>query len=294
MLEIIVPETFHNLPLKDFLRRYAGISLSLWRKIKHTGTVSVNGLQVTLPVNVQSGDVVGLTWQQESNLLPVAMPLSIIYEDSYLLVINKPPGLLVHPTTQEHTLSLANGVLAYYQQQNIACSFHPVHRLDRNTSGLILIAKFPHIQHMLSSANLKSIQRIYWALASGNMEQQQGIIDAPIGRSKDSIIQRTIDPDGQAAITAYKVLQNFPLGCLLELQLFTGRTHQIRVHLSSLGHPLWGDDLYGGSTALIQRHALHSYRMTFKHPVTGQILDLTTPLPEDMYNLMQFLDQPVE
>ncbi|CUH97847.1 hypothetical protein P22_3994 [Propionispora sp. 2/2-37] len=283
MLDITVPESLQGLTLKDFLRRHAGISLSLWRKIKNTGSVSINGYPVlSFHTLLQGGDIITLTWEQSSALIAIAIPLAIKYEDDYVLIVNKPAGMLVHPISQQQSPSLANAVIAYYHYQKLSSGFHPVHRLDRNTSGLILIAKYPHIQHMLSLNNMKSIKRKYLALVSGHLSDKSGFIDAPIGRSPRSIIERIVTSAGKPALTLYKVIATFPGYSLLELELLTGRTHQIRVHLSHIGHPLLGDDLYGGPIDLIKRQALHSYCLSFQHPVQNQPVYISCPIPEDM------------
>lgn len=288
MLNITVPDALQGLTLKDYLRRHAGISLSLWRKIKNTGSVSINGHPVlSFHALLQGGDIITLTWEQVSALVAIDIPLTIEYEDDYVLIVNKPAGMLVHPTSQQKSPSLANAVIAYYHHQKLSSGFHPVHRLDRNTSGLILIAKYPHIQHMLSRNNMKSIKRKYLALANGHLSDKNGFIDAPIGRSPHSIIERTVTPDGQPALTSYKVITAFHGYSLLELELLTGRTHQIRVHLSHIGHPLLGDDLYGGSTDLIKRQALHSHCLSFLHPVHNRPVHISCPIPEDMSVLLK-------
>ena len=235
------------------------------------------------------GDIITVNWQQACTIIPTELPLTICYEDDYMLIIDKPAGMLVHPTTSEHLTTLANAVMHYFSGKKLPYNFHPVHRLDRNTSGLVLIAKQPHIQHLLSRNDIKHIKRQYLALALGTLIPADGTIDAPIARHPDSIIQRIVDQNGQHAITYYKTLKVLNNASLIELTLLTGRTHQIRVHLSHIGHPLLGDDLYGGSRERIGRQALHAARLHFPHPVTGEIIDISSPLPADLRELIKVL-----
>lgn len=286
MINFTIPDTITPLPLKDYLRKHLGLSLTIWRKIKQTGTILINGQPLPYHTLVQAGDKILISWFEECTIKPEALPLDICFEDDSLLIINKPAGMLVHPTTQEDSATLANGIMFYYQQNQLYYGFHPVHRLDRNTSGLLVIAKLPHIQHLLSHNNAKPIRRQYLAVASGIFKQAEGFIDAPIGRNPNSIIERMICPDGKPAKTLYRVIKNLVQASFIELELLTGRTHQIRVHLSHIGHPLLGDDLYGGSTELINRQALHAGRLTFTHPISGKIIDISAQLPSDIVKLI--------
>ncbi len=286
-MDLLVPDSTGPIPIKDYLRRHIGFSLTIWRKIKHSGTLLVNDQKIPLNHILSPGDKITVNWQQECTIIPTELPLTICYEDEYLLIVDKPAGMLVHPTTSEHQMTLGNAIMYYFQKNQLPYSFHPVHRLDRNTSGLVLIAKLPHIQHLLSHNDIKNIKRQYLAFVSGLIIPDEGIIDAPIARHPDSIIQRVVDENGQNATTKYKVIKNFKEASLVELALLTGRTHQIRVHLSFLGHPLLGDDLYGGSRNLIGRQALHAARLYFTHPVSGEIIDISSPLPADLLELIE-------
>lgn len=289
MLDFLVPKTVTPMPIKDFLRRHIGFSLTIWRKIKLSGTLVVNSHTVAINHIVYPGDNITVNWQEACTIVPTELPLTICYEDDYILIIDKPAGMLVHPTTSENISTLANAVIHYFRSKQLPYIFHPVHRLDRNTSGLVLIAKQPHIQHLLSRNDIKNINRQYLALASGTIEPTIGTIDAPIARHPDSIIQRMVHDSGQHATTCYKVLKKFNTASLVELTLLTGRTHQIRVHLSHIGHPLLGDDLYGGSRDLITRQALHAARLYFTHPVSGKAIDVSSPLPADLRELITVL-----
>jgi len=288
-MDFLVPDSIDPLPIKDFLRRHLGFSLTVWRKIKHAGTLRVNNQPILITHIVHPGDTVSILYEQTCTILPTQLPLTICYEDEYLMIVDKPAGMLVHPTTSEHAFTLANAVMHHFHIQNLPYNFHPVHRLDRNTSGLVLIAKLPHIQHLLSLNSIKHIKRQYIAIASGIIMPIEGTIDAPIARHPDSIIERMVHDHGQSATTCYKVLTQLNNASIVELTLLTGRTHQIRVHLSHIGHPLLGDDLYGGSKEQIERQALHAARLYFSHPVSGKIVDISSPLPPDLVSLIREL-----
>lgn len=288
MPDFRVPASCPILPVKDFMRRHAGLSLTLWRKIKNSGRITINARLAAINDLVYPGDIITVSWPNNSSIAPENLPLTVLYEDEWLLAVDKPAGMLVHPTTGQHSGTLGNAVLHYYSTKNYRYGFHPVNRLDRNTSGLVLIAKRPDIQYLLNQ-NLKQITKQYFAIAAGIPNPPQGVIDVPIGRKPGSIIEREVRPDGQQAITHYCVLTPLSNACLLNITLETGRTHQIRVHLSYIGCPLIGDDLYGGPTNLINRQSLHAAKLSLPHPVTKQQITIASPLPADLTNLLTHL-----
>ncbi len=284
MIEFSTPDDGKELPINVVLKQ-AGISLTLWRKIKREGSIFINGLKSTDYRYLRPGDKVTLSWPVSCNITPYNNMLSLGYEDEYLIVVDKPAGILVHPTGTETNKTIANMVINYYRKQNTFLGFHPVHRLDRNTSGLVLIAKHPHIQHWFS-ADKSNFQRYYFAMVQGIPCPTIGSINLPIGRNSSSIIERQVRSDGQAAITHYKVVQRFNNASLLRISLDTGRTHQIRVHMAAIGCPIIGDDLYGQASPLISRQALHAYRIIFRHPRANLPVSVFSPLPQDMLQLI--------
>ncbi len=271
-----------ELPAKTYLTRSRGISGGLWKRIKHSGTFCKNGIPaIAARTAVRDGDVLSYALPIVSSVAPEALPLDICREDDDVLILNKPAGMLVHPTTQERHGTVANAVLGLYAARGDRLNFHPCHRLDRNTSGLLLIAKRPEVQYYFTKHQC-AVRREYLALAEGTLAPPAGTIDAPIARALPSIILRCVAPAGKPARTHYRTEASDGRYSLLRLTLETGRTHQIRVHLAHLGHPLLGDDLYGGRTDAIARHALHAARLTLRHPRTEESLTVEASLPADM------------
>lgn len=288
MLDLLVSTELSALPLKEFLRK-SGLSLTLRRRIKHNGVITRNGAHINWNEPVFNQDQITVSWPLENKLEPIPMNLAIAYEDSALLVIDKPSGIMVHPTARQDGMTIANGVLHYYRESGQSCDFHPVHRLDRQTSGLLLVAKNAYIHHLLSGQGIKHVQRSYQAIVTGQPHPLAGTIDAPIGRKPGSIIERMISPNGQEAVTDYQLISGSSAASLMQITLRTGRTHQIRVHFSHIGHPLLGDDLYGGCTDLMKRQALHAGQLAFNHPITNEPLIIHSPLPADMLSVLTVL-----
>lgn len=277
-------------PAKQYLRQVLGISGTIWKRIKHSGTFTHNGVPANATrTQVRNGDTIAYDILRPSDIEPEDLPLDIRYDDDFLVIVNKPAGQLVHPTTKEAHGTLGNALLAWYARRGEHHAFHPVHRLDRDTSGLVLIAKEPQVQYQLTTGRdgKKAFTREYLALIEGTLTPASGLIDAPIARALPSIILRKIapPPEGKEARTHYETVRTNGKFSLLHLVLDTGRTHQIRVHLAHLGHPLLGDDLYGGSCTLLSRQALHAWRLSFRHPMTHEFVVVTAPLPSDMQRI---------
>lgn len=276
--------------IKDFLKEQA-ISRTALTDIKFKGgSIFVNGKEENVRYKLKLEDELILYFPPEvpsEGVKGENIALDIIFEDEYLLVVNKPPAMNTIPSREHPTGSLANGLVGYYETTGITATSHIVTRLDRNTSGLVLIAKHRHVHHLFSEAQKRGqVKRTYEAFASGVISDAQGKIEKPIGRKDDSIIEREVRADGQYACTNFRVLDRYNGFTHLELQLETGRTHQIRVHMAFLGHPLLGDDLYGGQRKLIQRQALHCRRLRFFHPFLLDEMEFTCVLPEDMERLI--------
>ncbi|HPZ42578.1 MAG TPA: RluA family pseudouridine synthase [Bacillota bacterium] len=278
-----------GLSIEQFLRNVLGFSRSMVRRLKRLSGVLLNGQPVILSRRLKAGDriSVALQFNEFTNVLPQPIPIDFVFEDEHILVVNKPPGMLVHPLKHEQENTLANAVLHHYLEKGIEAAFRPVSRLDRNTSGLVVIAKHAYAAFRLGQQLPRGeLQREYLAVVHGLIAQEQGIIDLPVARSVDSRVKRRVCPEGKKALTYYTVLKYLANATFLKLRLATGRTHQIRVHLSHIGHPLVGDTLYGGREEGISRQALHCSRVSLTHPVTGEGLTLEAPLPGDMQKLL--------
>lgn len=286
-ISFIVSPEMEGRMVKDVVKRTHHLSAGLWKRIKWSGQVTVNGVDIhNARMPLHAGDTVRLAWSEENDIVPADISLDIIYEDDTLLVVNKGPGMIIHPTAHGAYDTLVNAVAGYFQKEGKAAGIHPIYRLDRNTTGLVLVAKSAKGQYDLSHSH-DQIYREYLALISGHMEEKKGTIDRPIGRKEGSIVEWTVRDDGKRAVTEYEVLEEMETYSLLRIHLLTGRTHQIRVHFQSLGHPLLGDDLYGGPCELIARQALHAHTLRFRHPETGKEMYLTAPVPEDMKRLFR-------
>ena len=283
-------ENTNFLNVKDVLKNYFGISSRLLLKLKKNNSVYLNNSICTLNDLVSVGDTVSfcLSYEEDnSNIVATNIPLNIVYEDECLLIINKPPNIAIHPSMLHYDNSLSNGVKYYFNLIGLHKKIRPVNRLDRNTSGLVVFAKNEYVQEFLiKEMQSKTFSKEYLAILEGTLDKKQGTINAPIARKKDSIIERCIDNSGDNSITHYKVLKEFGNFSLVNFKLETGRTHQIRVHSSYIGHPILGDDLYGNKSNLINRQALHSYKISFIHPKTREKLYLEIDMPQDMLNII--------
>ncbi|WP_078555157.1 RluA family pseudouridine synthase [Bacillus alkalicellulosilyticus] len=290
-IEWTVSAKENGMLLREFLRKEKMISKVALAAVKFNGgQILVNGQETTVRTVVQTEDVITVIFppeQKSPSLVSEHLPFVIIYEDEHFIVINKAPGMATIPSREHPTGTLANAIIGYYETKGIQSTFHAVNRLDKDTSGILLVAKHRYVHDLLTKEQKKGlVKRTYVAVVHGQLNQLDFTIDAPIGRKEGSIIEREVREDGQQAITHVKILEQLEDRTMVEIQLETGRTHQIRVHLSYKGHPLLGDDLYGGSVEEISRQALHSKRMSFYHPFLHKEILLTAPIPEDIKRAM--------
>lgn len=277
-------------PVKQLLLHLWGISGSFLSRLKFRQAITVNGAPVTVRFVPRPGDVLAADVSdlpgEHPHIRPVDFPLDILYEDEDLLLINKPAGIAVHPAALTEETATIAGAAAHYLHSE---SFHAVNRLDRGTTGVMAVAKtgFIHARCM-AMLHTDDFRREYRAVCEGIPSPAEGDIDLPIGRAESSLLKRQADPLGQPAHTHYEVLAASQGRALLRLTPTTGRTHQLRVHMAAIGHPLTGDWLYGTEDrALITRPALHSYHLRMTHPLTGTTIDVTAPLPEDIQRLLK-------
>ena len=262
------------------------ISTRLKNKLIKNNRIFLNDniCDTRIPVKIGDKLIIDFNYNEDnSNIVPTEMNLDIVYEDEWLLVVNKPSGITIHPSILHFNNSLSNGIRAYFDKIGLKKKIRPVNRLDKDTSGLVIFAKCEYIQECLSLQMQEGIlKKEYLCLVSGTINQKSGTINLPIARKEGSIMERCIDEKGKQAITHYKVIKEFKNYSLVECRLETGRTHQIRLHMASIGHPLLGDTLYGTSSSLISRQALHSYKIKFIHPITKKEIELIAKLPQDI------------
>ncbi|HBN10346.1 MAG TPA: RluA family pseudouridine synthase [Cyanobacteria bacterium UBA8530] len=287
ILSYRVPSEKEGTRLFNLLRNQLNLSRTLLRRLKANDGILIDGKPCRTFHLVSEGEVLTLVLPGQQAMEAEELPLEIVYEDDSLILLDKPPGLVVHPTKGCHRGTLANGLSHYFLSKGLEGQISPIHRIDRETSGLVLFAKNPLAGERLSrQLRENKLGREYLAIAVGNVPADAGTIEAGISRLPDHPTARVIDPDGKPAVTHYEVLQRFSGLTLLRLRLETGRTHQIRVHLASLGHPLLGDSLYGCRDGL-PRHCLHASTLSFLHPLTGVPLSFHLPLPPDLARLLQ-------
>lgn len=292
--------------LEAVLRSRYHMARGLIRRLKSPGCVRVDGRPLKMRESVRTGQRVELRLPSSavSDVRSEPIPICVVYEDADVLVIDKPPGILVHPAGVDRGGTLVNAVAHHVSKQGCTNTSGPVTRLDRDTSGLVLFAKHPHAHHRFGSLiEAGHVHREYLAFAHGDVTPSEGLIDAPIRRADGSLTRRVSAPDGQEARTRYRVVARYrmatPRSTLaervtrLELSLETGRTHQIRVHLAHIGHPVVGDAMYGPERipGVISRQALHAFRLTFTHPVNNKEVVVSSALPTDMHALTTLLSR---
>jgi 23S rRNA pseudouridine1911/1915/1917 synthase len=281
-----------GLTIKSFLRGKKGFSRTLLVKLKQQKSVYLNGKFTYLDHPLKQGDVIHMVFlpEESEHIVPEEMELDIVFEDDDIMVMNKPSGLCVHPTLLHPQGTLANGVVHYWLKQGYRRKFRPVNRLDKDTTGLLIVAKSQWSHQQLALVQRKhEIKRTYEAIVHGRVEKDAGTIDAPIARNNVSLMEREVRADGQRAVTHYRVLQRGENATYVQLVLETGRTHQIRVHMGFLGHPLLGDDLYGGSRQWITRQALHARFLCFPHPASNEMMNFQADLPADFQSVLEHL-----
>ncbi|MFS0782854.1 RluA family pseudouridine synthase [Bacillus sp. 1P06AnD] len=284
-LQWTVSEEWNGTILREFLK-HKHVSKAALVDIKYNGgKIEVNGKEENVRFKLKEKDDVQVFFPPEKvsdGLIPEHLPLSIVFEDDYFLVLDKPPFMNTIPSREHPNSSMANAIAGYYREKGIDATIHIVTRLDRDTSGLMLVAKSRHVHHLMSQEQKKGhVSRIYEALVEGEL-LDSGRIEKPIGRKSTSIIERQVCETGQYACTLYQGLESDGRYSLVNLKLLTGRTHQIRVHMAYIGHPLLGDTLYGGSAHLMERQALHCKKISFFHPFLEKMLFFEIGLQDDM------------
>ncbi len=279
-----VPPQYDGELLQTFLRRECGLSYRMVVKLKMVERgMTVDGQPHRAIDPIRAGQTVELRMPEDAvKIEGVDMPLTVAYEDDYLLVVDKPPYLAVHPSGGKTEPTLANGVVGYFEKKGTPLSFRPINRLDRNTSGLLMAAKSAHVAFALA----QKPEKVYFALLLGALTGD-GVIDQPIRVKEGCAITREVGEGGKDSLTRWQALATDGEITLARVVIETGRTHQIRVHMSWLGYPLAGDTMYGTDETVMPRHGLHCGRTAFLHPVTGERVVLKSPIPPDMRQVLE-------
>ncbi len=295
-MQIKVTEELAGLCVRDVLRRHLSLSTKMLKYLKYRNDgISVNGVHCTVRYVLAKGDVLSIMLEDRAAsdaVTPVDLPLKILYEDADLVIPSKPADMPTHPSHDHYDDTVANALAYRYAERRIPFVFRPINRLDRNTSGLLLVARNKHAAGALTKQLREgSIRKTYLAVLDGVLDTEGGVIDACLHRTAGSIIVREVcppdTPDADTARTEYTVLARGTAHTLVMAHPITGRTHQLRVHFASLGHPITGDDLYGAPSPHIHRHALHAAALSFRHPVSGEEMQVSAPLPDDFLRLVE-------
>ena len=292
-----ITDSGQNIRIDSFLRKhgYSMQNLTLLKKMPES--ILKNGEWSYMQTTLQAGDILTVRIQEETsspNIPAVNLPIDIVYEDEDIIVINKAAGMPIHPSLNNYRNSLANALMWYYEQQNKPFIFRCTNRLDRDTSGLIIAAKNDYA-HQKLAAQLQdhTLARTYECLAVGNFKEDSGTVDAPIGRHRTDRKKMAVVPDGRRAVTHWEVIARYRGVTHLRCRLETGRTHQIRVHLAYIGHPILGDTVYGAKKPVpgLTGQCLHATALEFIHPATGKKISLTCPLPEEFTRMLEKLQR---
>ena len=294
-VKYIITENDNEKTVKDILKYELRLSMAHIKHLKFIENgITLNGEHATVRRTVKTGDVLELATEDTQNgsrLTPTDISLDIIFEDEYIVIPNKPPFMPTHPSHLHHGDTLADALAFRYAKQNFPFVFRPINRLDRNTSGLTLIAKGRISAAALSKSMQEGkIKKQYLAILEGELKTDEGIIETHITRTDKSIIVRRVcsaDEGGDLAITKYKVVCRKNGYTLVLASPITGRTHQLRVHFAHIGHPIVGDDIYGHETPLLPRHALHAIKLKLEHPNDNRELTFSAPLPNDMRTFIE-------
>jgi len=289
-LEYKVNEQTKYTNIRQVLMNEFNLSDRLILRLKRTNQIYLNNISTHIHHEPNINDIVSVDIsfdEQCENIVPTKMNLDILYEDDALLIINKPANMPVHPSLNHYEDSLSNGVKHYFDIVGLKRKIRPINRLDKDTSGIVLFAKNEYIQEcLIKQMKTNKFEKEYLALVKGIITKEKQTIVAPIARKESSIIERCVRNDGDYAETDIELIDTYENYSLIKCKLKTGRTHQIRLHTSYIGHPILGDTLYGSSSTLINRQALHAYKVQFTHPITKDVLNIECSLPQDIFKLI--------
>lgn len=282
-----------GLSLLEVLNTSMEISSRMIRRAKDGKSIQVNGNPISVNAKIRKNDIVTVYLEEEPNIFePQDIPIEVVFENHDMLVVNKQPYVVVHPTKGHPDGTIGNGIAKHFKEQGFDGKIRFINRLDRDTSGLLLVAKNGYAQQIISNQMIAdTVEKKYMALVKGHVKEDSGTINLPIGRPDPVELRRCVMADGQDSITHYEVVERYKDATLVKIRLETGRTHQIRVHFEHMGHPLIGDELYGCPSDLISRQALHSYYLKFQLPRTREWIVLEAGLPEDFKKLIAAMNE---